>query len=153
MLYIHLKTIPVITSWNFCKNTLDLMKSIENLNFPYYQVLKFPQKQVTFAEMIWWTASTITSWNFCKNKAVLIMSLQYVTCPYYHELTFLLKKTVLMMSLELFNWYYYYELKALKKWGSFDDVIQKSRITCTRGKLSRFLKMKWGVSRLFSYNN
>ena len=69
-LYIHLKIqrAPVIMIQSFRKNILDLMKSLENLNYPYYHELTFSQKWDSFAELIWRTAPIIPGWYFCSKR-------------------------------------------------------------------------------------
>ena len=67
-------TFPYITSWNFCKNVIHLMKSLENLNCHFYQEVNFLQKVRHFC---WCNlkirpAPFITSKNFRKNKAVFL---------------------------------------------------------------------------------
>ena len=83
-------TTPIITSWNFRKNILDLMKSLENLHCSYYREVKFSQKimQFCWCDLKIWPTPIIRSWNFCKNKAVLMMSLEKLNWPYYKEMKF-----------------------------------------------------------------
>ena len=46
ILYVYVKIwpSPIITSWNLRKDILYLMKSLEKLNCPYYQEIKFLQE-------------------------------------------------------------------------------------------------------------
>ena len=103
--------VPIIVRSNFGKNKAVLLKWFEKLNCPYYDELKFLQKQGNFAEpirkfelhLLWqasifskirvclwyhlkiWTAPIITSWIFCKNIAYLMKPFEHLNCPHYHE--------------------------------------------------------------------
>ena len=55
---------------NFCKNTLDLMKSLENLHCFY--------RELTFC---FFSGGNV----FAKRKAFLLMQLENLTCPYYNK--------------------------------------------------------------------
>ena len=102
---------PIITSWNFRKNRsfllnwieelplllraeifaqkTVLMMSVELLNWPYYQELKFCEnRQFWWCHSIVWPAPVITSWNVSQHKAVLMILLESLNWPYYHEVTF-----------------------------------------------------------------
>ena len=103
-------------SWNFRKNTVDLMKSFENLNYPDYHKLKF---WGNFDDFTWKFAQPLLSQGklFPKIKQFCWCDLKIWPAPI------------------ITNWNFW------KKWGSFDDITWKFKLLLSsRGKLSYEIK-------------
>ena len=85
----HLKfELPfIITSWNFHKNTLDLMKWLEYCKLPLLSQVEIFAKirQFWWYHLKIWTVPVITSWIFCKSIPDLMNSFEHLNCPHYHE--------------------------------------------------------------------
>ena len=81
---------PLITSQNFCKNSLKQdsfnvtwkVLPLSSQYRPYYEVSTSKKPSLEIHLKIW-SAPRIASWNFCKNIEVLGMSLEKLSSYYW----------------------------------------------------------------------